>query len=217
MIFIERLTKNISSIIYNNSNITNDEKEIIEYGIVILSLKILGILSIIIFGSLFKVLLQSIVFYFTTSELRKFSGGVHSSSPNRCIFIGTFISIITSLCINKIYTVLPIYIIFLLDIFILIFCYYIVLKLSPVDSPAKPISSMKLRKELKKKSMLILFFMSLISFILMILYIVAKYNILLQLSQCIFIGVLWQCFTLTNNGHVIMGKVDDILKYIIRG
>ncbi|WP_242834230.1 accessory gene regulator B family protein [Clostridium pasteurianum] len=88
--------------------------------------------------------------------------------------------------------------------------------MSPVDSPAKPISSIKLRKQLKKKSMLILFFMSLISYILIIVYIAVKYSILLQLSQCIFIGVLWQCFTLTNNGHVIMGKVDDILKYIIR-
>ncbi|WP_242834231.1 accessory gene regulator B family protein [Clostridium pasteurianum] len=111
MIFIERLTKNISSIIYDNSNIKNDEKEIIEYGIVILSLKIFGILFIIIFGSLFKVLLQSIVFYFATSELRKFSGGVHSNSPSRCIFIGTFISIIISLFISKIYISLPIYII----------------------------------------------------------------------------------------------------------
>lgn len=216
MIFIERLTKNISSIICNNSNVKSDEKEIIEYGIVILSLKILGILSIIIFGILFKVLLQSIVFYFTVSELRKFSGGVHSNSPNRCIFIGTFISIIVSLFISKIYTLLPIYIMFLLDIFILIFCYYIILKLSPVDSSAKLISSMKLRKELKKKSMLILFFMSLLSLILILIYVATKYNILLQLSQCIFIGVLWQCFTLTNNGHVIMRKVDDILKYIIR-
>ncbi|WP_010234103.1 accessory gene regulator ArgB-like protein [Clostridium arbusti] len=216
MFFIERLSKNIVANIYNTSEMDKDEREIIEYGALILILKLIGVLMVVIFSLIFGVLLEALVFYFTTCTLRKYSGGVHSDSPTRCIAIGTLSAIICPIFINEVY----IYSRFSLVIFItltsLLFCYYTIFKLAPVDSPAKPILSMEFRKELKWKSVLTMSIMSIMSIVLIALYINYKYLILLKLSQCICLALLWQCFTLTTAGHIIMSKVDSILKYIIR-
>jgi accessory gene regulator B len=216
MFFIERLSKDIVSTIYNTSDIDKDEMDIIEYGVLILILKLIGILMIIIFGAIFGVLIQSLVFYFTTCILRKYSGGIHSESPNRCIIIGTFVSVFVSLCINKFYTLLQFDLVIFLEILILIFCYYIILKYAPIDSIAKPITDMKKRKQLKKKSILVIVSISILLFVLIEFYLSYRYKILLKLSYCICFALLWQCFTLTIIGHTIMRKVDNILKYIIR-
>jgi accessory gene regulator B len=216
MFFIEKLSKNIVSNIYNTSEMDKDEREIIEYGALILILKLIGVLMVVIFSLIFGVLLEALVFYFTTCTLRKYSGGVHSDSPTRCIIIGTFISIIWPMFINEVYIYLQLNLIIVFTLMSLIFCYYTIFKLSPVDSPAKPILSIEFRKQLKGKSILIMLIMSIMLIMLIILYINYKYLILLKLSQCICLALLWQCFTLTTAGHIIMGKVDSILKYIIR-
>jgi accessory gene regulator B len=216
MFFIERLCKSIICNIYNISDMDNNEKEIIEYGALILMLKLIGVLMVVIFSLIFGVLLEALVFYFTTCTLRKYSGGVHSNSSIRCITIGTFVSIICPMFINEVYIYSQLNLIILFTLMSLIFCYYTIFKLSPVDSPAKPILSMEFRKQLKGKSVLTMLIMSIILIMLITLYINYKHLILLKLSQCICLALLWQCFTLTTAGHIIMEKVDNILKYIIR-
>ena len=216
MFFIEKLSRSIVSNIYDISEMSRDEREIIEYGALLTILKVTGILMIVIFGLIFNVLIEALVFYFSTCILRKYSGGVHSDSPTRCIIIGTFISIIFPIFINRTYIYLQLGLVIFVTIVILIFCYYVIFKLAPVDSPAKPISSTEFRKQLKNKSIVTMLIMSIMLFLLIILFLNYKYTNLLKLSQCICFALLWQCFTLTNVGHIIMGKVDNILKYIIR-
>lgn len=214
MFFIEKVSKNIVSAIYKNSSMDKDEREIIEYGALILLLKILGISFVIIFGFIFGVILEALAFYFTVSILRKYSGGVHATSPTRCIIIGTFIAVVVPILINEVDKNLQLNLFIFMGIIILIFCYYTIFKLAPVDSPAKPIVNIEMRKQLKNQSMLTMFIMSILLVLLIMLYINYRYVILLRLSQCICIGVLWQCFTLTETGHIIIGKIDNILKYI---
>lgn len=217
MFFVEKLSKNIIYAIYNTTEMDNNEKEILEYGALILILKIIGVLMIVIFGVIFNVLIEALIFYFTTCILRKYSGGVHSESPNRCAIISTFVSVFIPLCINRTYNLLSINLInlFIMTIF-LVFSYFIILKLTPVDSLAKPIIDIQIREKLKKQSVLTMVIMSCIIFLLIILYINYKNAIFFQLSLCMYFALLWQCFTLTQLGHIIMGKVDNILKYIIR-
>jgi len=216
MLLVEKLSKNIVSNIYKNSEMDEDELEIIEYGALIFILKLINITSVIVFGIIFGVLLESLAITFTIITLRKYSGGVHSDSPNRCIIIGTFISTFFSVIINKICNYIPFDFVIGLAVIILVFSYYIILKLAPVDSPAKPIVNMEMRKKLKSMSILVMIFISILLLLLSILYIKFTYIILLRILECICFGVFWQCSSLTVPGHAIMGKIDNILKYIIR-
>lgn len=146
--------------------------------------------------------------------MRKYSGGVHSDSPTRCIVIGTSISVIVPVIVNNIYISLQITI--FMSIVILMFCYFIILKLSPVDSIAKPIVNVEMRKQLKNKALLTLFITIILLIILINLYMYYRYAILINVFQCVCFALLWQCFTLTTIGHTVMKNVDRILKYIIR-
>ncbi|AJA49375.1 accessory gene regulator B superfamily protein [Clostridium pasteurianum DSM 525 = ATCC 6013] len=216
MFLVEKLSKSIVSNICNASEIDKDELEMIEYGALIFILKSINIISVIIFGVIFGVFLESLAITFTIIILRKYSGGVHSDSPNRCIVIGTCISILFPIIVNKIYNYIPFKFVNVIAIIILIFSYYIILKLAPVDSPAKPIVNMEMRKNLKNMSILVMTLISVLLILLTILYINFAYIILLKILECICFGVFWQCFSLTVLGHVIMGKIDNILKYIVR-
>ncbi|MFT8313879.1 MAG: accessory gene regulator B family protein [Clostridium sp.] len=210
MFFIEKISKNVVSIIWGNSIVNEDEKEIMEYGALICILQIMGVCAVMIFGSIFGILVQALVFYFTTCILRKYSGGVHSDSPNRCMIVGTFVSTFIPLCINRIFKFFPFNLVVFLEIIILIFCYYTILKLAPVDSVSKPIVNDTFKKQLKIKSILTMLIMTILILVLMSLYIRYNYILLLQISQCICFACLWQCYTLTQFGHKIMSKIDNI-------
>lgn len=214
MFFIEKLSKSIVSCIYKNTILDKDELEIIEYGALITILQMIGLSLVIILGFIFGIPYQVLTFYFTACMLRKYSGGIHSDSPNRCIIIGTFISIFIPLIIDKFYVNMIFNFIIFLQIISLIFCYFIILKLAPVDSIEKPITSENLKKHLKNKSILAMIISTILIIILIILYIHYKYIFLLKVSQCIIFACVWQCYTLTQFGHKVMRKVDNILKYI---
>lgn len=214
MFLVEKISKNIVSLIYNNSNLDRNEIEIIEYGALITILQIIGISIVLLLSFIFGIPLQALTFYFVTCTLRKYSGGIHSDSPNRCIIIGTFISIFIPLFIDKICIQIPFNFIVILQVILFIFSYYIILKLAPVDSINKPINDQELRKYLKNKSILIIVISTILIVILISLYVNYKYIFLLKISQCITFACVWQCYTLTQHGHKTISKVDNVLKYI---
>lgn len=214
MFFIERISKRIVSSIYKDSILSKDELEIIEYGALITILEMIGTLLVIILGLVFAIPLQAFVFYIITCMLRKYSGGIHSDSPNRCIIIGTFIAVIIPLFIDEVYVNISFQLIVFLQIIIVVFCYFIILKLAPVDSVAKPITNEVLRKQLKNKSILTMTISVVLIIILIILYTNYKNIFMLKISQCITFACAWQCYTLTKFGHKVMRKVDNILKCI---
>lgn len=214
MFLVEKISKTIVSSIYKNTLLDKDELEIIEYGALITILQIIGVSTVIIFSSIFNVPIQALVFYFMTCILRKYSGGIHSDSPNRCLIIGTYVSVSIPLFIDKVYVNISFYLIIFLQIILVMFCYYIILKLAPVDSVAKPITNEVLRKQLKNKSILTMTISVVLIIILIILYTNYKNIFMLKISQCITFACAWQCYTLTKFGHKVMRKVDNILKCI---
>lgn len=103
-----------------------------------------NILLVILFGRIFNVVIESLIVSFTISILRKYSGGAHSSSPGICLIVGTFIAVSIGL-VSKIGIDFNINI--LIGIITFAWAYYIIYKLAPVDSPAKPIRTEKKVKE----------------------------------------------------------------------
>ncbi|EKQ55994.1 MAG: Accessory regulator B [Clostridium sp. Maddingley MBC34-26] len=94
--------------------------------------------------------------------------------------------------------------------------FIIVAKNAPVDSIKKPITSIEVKKQFKKKSIAVIF---LFLFIIAILFILSKKYLdlyCIKFMESISIGILWQAITLTKIGISLLNKVDFVLKYIMK-
>ncbi|AKA69304.1 accessory gene regulator ArgB-like protein [Clostridium scatologenes] len=197
-------------------NVDEDKEQIIVYGAINLLQTIFAISWVIIAGLFFGVLYEALLFSITVSILRKYSGGAHASSPSHCIIIGTILAVASGIFIDKIFFKINILTAILISTACIVFAFIIVAKNAPVDSAKKPITNIELKKQFKKKSIIVLFIFSLIITILYALS--TKYSALyyIKFIESIILGVLWQTITLTKSGTIFLSKVDFFLEHIYR-
>lgn len=213
---MEKITNTIAEKISSELGFDNDRTEIIAYGIFAVLQTLFSIGVTVIFGIICGVFAETLIVAFTISILRKYSGGVHASSPGICAVIGAIVAaglallacVITVPLINLKFSII-------LGFPVFIWSYYIIYKLSPVDSSAKPIKSQEKKKKMKKASMLILCAYALIVILINIMYLNTYKKIFLTYSLCIYGGIMWQSFTLTHEGHIIIQKIDTFLHKIL--
>lgn len=208
MLKVEDICKKISSNISKELNLEDDKKAVINYGMVAFAQICICIILVMIFGAIFNVFFEALIISFTISILRKSSGGVHASSPSKCAIIGT----VSSVGMGTISKYIPVDLNFLIVFgsIIFIWAYYFIYSLAPVDSIAKPIKNLEKRKRLKKKSMLILSIYLIIVIINFIYSYFMKNSTILVYALCIYMGILWQVFSLTLRGHLLLGKLDKL-------
>ncbi|SKA88776.1 accessory gene regulator B [Clostridium sp. USBA 49] len=213
---MENLTNSIAEKISSELGLDNDSKEVIAYGTFALIQTLLSIFLVVIFGAVFKVLIESLIVSFTISILRKYSGGAHASSPGICTAIGTIIAVGFAFIIY--FIIAPLFNINLTIFFGLLtfsWSYYIILKLAPVDSISKPIKTQKKKERMKKESILVLGIYLIIVLINIIIYILIHNKSFLIFSICIYSGITWQTFTLTYKGHIAFLKIDSFFNKLL--
>lgn len=211
---IEKISNKIANKISIEINASNDKKEVIAYGIFGIIQTFLSILLVVIFGIIFNVVVEGLIMSFTTSILRKYSGGVHASSPKICMIIGTFNCTVIPIIIKNLN--LNLNNIIILGVVTFILSYITIFKLAPVSSLNKPIKNIKKRKMLKNKSILILTFYVVLVYIIILNYKSSFNKNLLIYCICIYVGILWQLFTLTKVGYTVLTSVDSFLNKIIK-
>jgi len=211
---LELICKNISNNLKNELNLDEDKASIIEYGLFAFFHMSISILLVAVIGLIFNVMIEALIISFVVAILRKFSGGAHASTALNCAIVGVLISIIPAYITKNlnfninyiIFTGIPLYIISLI----------IVYKLAPVDSPNKPIKKQEKIKKLKKGSIILLSIYMIIVAFNVIIYYISKNHIFLVYSACIYIGMLWQVFTLTKYGHILVNIVDSLFIKIFK-
>ncbi|AVK47216.1 accessory regulator AgrB [Clostridium sp. MF28] len=215
------LTEKIATKIGNNAklflNVNEEQEQIIVYGAINLFQMLFAILWVIIAGLLFGVFYEALIFSISASILRKYSGGVHASSPSRCVIIGTFSAALAGIVINNIFYSINSINVAVISGGIIIFAFITVFRNAPVDSIKKPIKNIETRRQFKRKSIFTIF---IFLFIIIILFMLnEKFSELyyIKLIESIGVGVLWQTITLTKNGINFLNKVDYAVKYIIEG
>ena len=213
---MERLANNIANRISLELNLTKDNKEIIAYGTFALLQIIFSISLVFLFGLLFHVAFEALIISFTGAILRKYSGGVHASSPSICTFIGIIICVVPAVILTFVigsWGNLNLVIIF--GVIIFIWSYYKIYKLAPVDSAKKPIKREEKRKRMKKSSVIVLILYLTMVVLCILIYVSNGERKFLVYSSCIYVGILWQTFTLTDKGHLIMSKVDNFFSHTL--
>jgi accessory gene regulator B len=216
MIRMEKLTKNIADKIAEELNLDNDNKEVIAYGMFALMHMALSVILVVIFGFILHVATEALIISFTVSILRKYSGGAHASSPGVCTFSGTVICIGQALLISVfIGQLVSPGILLILSVLTFSWSYYLIHKLAPVDSPAKPIKKQEKRQRMKKGSIFVLSIYLIIVVFNFVMYVYFKEIKFAVYSLCICGGTAWQAFTLTKSGHFAINKIDTFLNQIL--
>lgn len=216
MFSIERVSGNIATIVSEELKLNQDKKDIIAYGTFAILQIIISILLVIIFGLIFHVTIEALLICCTVSILRKYSGGVHASSPNMCLLIGTVICISQALFISLlIVKLVSPTMLFLVGILTFSCTYYLIYKLAPVDSPLKPIKTQKKIYRMKKGSIIVLSVYVIITIVNFVLYFYLREERFAIYSLCIYVGAAWQSLTLTRPGHLIIKKIDVFIYQIL--
>lgn len=213
---MEKLSNIIAERIAYELNLDKNRKDIIAYGTFALLQTVLSISLVVIFGIIFNLLLEALILSFVSSILRKYSGGAHASSPEKCLIIGTTMCIGQAFIISQVISpFINIGLLVSVGVIVFILSYYLVYKLAPVDSLAKPIRKKERKYRMKKGSI----------FILSAYLVISVFNIFLYeyfgdvrfaiYSLCFYLGIVWQVFTLTKVGHIVMNKIDVFLNQIL--
>jgi Membrane protein putatively involved in post-translational modification of the autoinducing quorum-sensing peptide len=212
MFFLEKLSNDLALKISYYLKLNKDQEEIIAYGAFNLIQTVCCILLVLLFGAIFNVTVKAFIISLVIGILRKYSGGAHSSSPNRCALIGAIISVGLALLIRYINSFIKFQVVIAIGIITFVLAYYIIYRYAPVDSPAKPIIKEVTKKRLRKKSFFVLNLLFTIVIVSSISYLIFRFKFLLPIITCIYGGVLWQVATLTPKGYLVLLKIDIFLK-----
>ena len=207
---IENISKLIAEKVSSELNYDNERKEIIQYGTYALIQTLISIISVLILGLVFNIALEALIFLFTASILRKYSGGAHSESSNVCTLLGIIISICIGFLIkSSFFAKMNFELVVFIGIVIFVFGYFIVFKFAPVDTKNKPIKTEKKKKRMKKGSLKILTIDLFIEVLSIILYYNSGWSLAKPFMLSIIFGVAWQCMTLTYIGNILLKTIDS--------
>ena len=192
---ITNLAKKIVDSFIADSEIAGEDRELFIYGLFILISKIHYFLLTLLFGCIFNVAVESIVFYMLFTLLRGYAGGIHASSETICM-ISTPLSMFASVLVisvgSKIFQTIPFACMLFVNSVIIIF-------LGPQDSPQKPLAEVE--KRLYKRNTVIIVFLVLfiagiaLSIHLQYLFVCCSVTITLE-SILLLLG----CFSAIKNG-----------------
>lgn len=213
---IENISKSVAEKVSNELNYDNERKEVIQYGTYALIQTLISIISVLILGLIFNIALEALIFLFTASILRKYSGGAHSESSNVCTLLGIIISIGVGFLIKSSFFVnMDFEFIIFAGIVVFVFAYFIIFKYAPVDTPNKPIKTEKKKKRMKKGSLKILTIYLFIVLLNTILYYNSDVVFAKQVILSILFGIAWQCMTLTALGNILLKTIDSFTNKIL--
>ena len=154
---INALSQRISKYLYKNSMITADDIELYTYGFFVLLSRVLFLIISTIFGVIFNIATESIVFYILFCFIRSYAGGIHASTELLCTVFTTVSLFLSVLSIKLMLNYSKPEIAFLVYLISLV----IVITLSPLDTKEKPLSDNE-KKYFKLKTYVVFIVISLI-------------------------------------------------------
>ena len=215
MSLVEQLSKNISGELGKRLNKTEEEVSVMNYGLVVLIHNTISIVSIILVGILTNMIVEVISITVSSTLFKRYSGGVHATSPTRCTIMGIVFSVLLSVVCKVINSSVHGAYNLVLVISSYTIALYVLYKKCPVPSKNKPMRSENTRKRLRKKAFKTTIIMLFIDIVLYILYSYYNINLIETVLVGMLLGMLLQIFVLTNLGNKCIESVDRVLKIAI--
>ena len=214
MHLIEKISNKFAGKISAELGYDEEKREVIAYGTHALLQLTFSLLLVIVFGLIFGVLVESLIATFAASVLRRYSGGAHATSPIICVIVGTIVAVGFGL-LSKITALNNIWLVLGLTVFVIAYGMFIIKQRAPVESENKPISDRR-KVKMKKESLILLVIFAVIAAGLLIAFVISNEGKYLTYAICFLLGILWQVFTLTKAGEVILGRIDGFLNKFLK-
>ncbi|MGI5925961.1 MAG: accessory gene regulator B family protein [Syntrophomonadaceae bacterium] len=198
------LTRSAAEYLQRQLGLSQDETEVIRYGIQIIVYSLADILTICLVGWLLGCFWTTVTVALTAGSLRLLSGGAHSSSPVVCNILGMIMVPLLAKTAEfaAVRMTQPLLLsLVLIGAFISLLIIYF---LAPVDSAAKPITNEQERRRFKQLSLALVF-----------LFLVGQITFILLdrspvLVLAVSLGTWWQAFTLTPASHRFASRIDQL-------
>lgn len=209
----EQLSSSLAKYLGHSLHYTEEEIAIIAYGLFGLFQTALSILTVIILGSLFGITIEALIISFSIALLRKFSGGVHATSPERCLILGTFFSISGVFLARCLVTTLTTHILYCIYSLLFTWSFCVLYKNAPVDNVNKPIKSIHKKQKLRQDSILVVSIYLVIVILLLFVNTYIHSSTIVIYSSCLILGTIWQVFSITTIGHKVIAFLDLVLMH----
>lgn len=207
---IEKLSLNLSGKLGTKLNKTDDEKAVLNYGLFVILHTCIAVVITFLVGLITGMVLEMMIISVTVAWLKRYTGGVHASTPERCAIIGVLLSFILSIVCRRLTSTLNIEGLTILTIIILSFSYYIVYKKCPVPSKNKPLKKESTRKKLRKKAFNLITIYLVMIILLSIIYFIFRIQSIKIIWISMQLGIGLQVFVLTNIGFKLIYMLDNI-------
>lgn len=208
---IEQVSLYIANNLGAKLNKTKEEVAVIKYGLFVMLHTSLIIAVTLIVGLVTNSVKEIMIISLCSAMLKRYSGGVHASSPTRCLVIGVSMSTMLTFICNFIVIrlsskeLLPILIIGLM------ISYFVIYKRCPIGSSKKPLKNLEKRKLLRKKSFNVMNIYSVMIIFLYSMYVNFHSNYIKSVCVSILFGALIQIFALSKMGENIIKGTDRLL------
>ena len=205
---MDRLINNLSGMLQQEFELTEDSKEIAAYGLYMLFSTIIGFVSIVVVGFMLGVLKLALVGLLTASGLRVLSGGAHSANLRNCTLLGAIIAPGIAVLAKNFGHQIPLLGMYGLVISTSLLGLWIILTYAPADTPNKPIISELFKQRLRKMSLIyLLIWFCLAAANIRGLFFSPAHDLVLAST----LGILWQIFSITPSGYRLVALIDHLL------
>lgn len=207
---IGKVSLKLSTKLGNKLDKNEEEKEILNYGLFIIIHTFTAIMITILVGLLTGMVIEISLITITSALFKRYTGGVHASTPGRCLIIGVILSLMLSILCRSIVTNIDINNIILIEMIIIAFSYYMIYYKCPVPSKNKPLKNEKNRNKLKKKAINLLNIYIVLFIILYVTYYILKLSTVKSVIVSLMLGLFLQMIVLTKTGTKFIKLLDKV-------
>lgn len=211
---IDKISLNLSTRLGDRLNKDEEEKAVLNYGLFMIIHTFIGIIITILVGLITGMIIEISLITITSALFKRYTGGVHASTPEICLIIGIILSLILSMVCRFISINTDINNIALIGIIIIVFSYYMIYYKCPVPSRNKPLNNEKTRNKLKKKAFTLLKIYTILLIILYIIFYILKLSIVKSIIVSFMLGLFLQIVVLTNIGTKFINLLDKVFVFL---
>lgn len=212
---IDKISLNLSTRLGDRLDKDEEEKAVLNYGLFMIIHTFLGIILTILVGLITGMIIEISLITITSALFKRYTGGVHASTPEICLIIGIILSLILSTVCRFISINIDINNIVLIGMTIIAFSYYMIYYKCPVTSKNKPLNNEKTRNKLRKKAFTLLNIYIILIIILYIIYYIFKLSIVKSIIVSFILGIFLQMIVLTNIGTKFINLLDKVFVFFI--
>lgn len=149
MDYIEKLCNWITIFVKNNSSLSSEDIEVVQYGIHIVLINVIKFIALLIAAIALKVEGYFIIAFISFSTIRCFANGVHASNTYVCTLVNFL------LFFGIVYGALILPLSRTEALVIYVSAFLLLVKYSPADTAERPLTSAAHRKILKKQALMV--------------------------------------------------------------